>query len=109
MSALGWQRRLDQASTREAVVEIVNDFLALWTHAEIVQLPHDCAPGNMDNADQVSDYALKLARRHTIGVGDLSGMHRMATFFTKAALRIFQIDEALPRTRSSKHEGGRAP
>ena len=47
----------------------------------------------MADAGQITDYALKLAHRQTGGIGDLSAMHRMETFFTKAALRIYKINE----------------
>jgi hypothetical protein len=107
MSALGWQHRLDEASTTDAVVRVVNDFLALWTPEEIALLPADCKPGVFDNTEQVNHYALKLARRHTIGIGEVSAMHRMATFFTKAALRAFQINEVFRDVRNDER-GGRA-
>jgi hypothetical protein len=109
MSIAGWQHRLDEASTPEDVVDVVHDFLALWKQEDIEELPFDCRPGGMASAAQVNSYALKLARRHTIGIGDVSAMHRMATFFTKAALRLYQINEEgfsdVPRER---REGGRA-
>jgi hypothetical protein len=103
MSIAGWQHRLDEASTHEAVVRIVDDFLALWRADEIAQLPPDCRPGVIGNAAEVNNYAMKLARRHTIGNGDATEMHRMAIFFTKAALRLFEIKDKIylemPRAR----------
>jgi hypothetical protein len=108
MSAAAWQNRLDEASTRDEVVLVVQDFLALWKPEEIAQLPADCLPGTIEDADQVNSYALKLARKHTIGTGDVSPLHRMATFFTKAALRVFQINDLSVQVRAEKREGGRA-
>jgi hypothetical protein len=108
MSAAAWQDRLNEASTREEVVLVVQDFLALWKPEEIAQLPPDCMPGTMEDAAQVNSYALKLAHRHTIWIGDVSALHRMATFFTKAALRVFQINDLSAQVRSEKREGGRA-
>jgi hypothetical protein len=108
MSAVAWQDRLNEASTREDVVLVVQDFLALWNTEEIAQLPSDCVPGTIENAAQVNSYALKLARRHTIWIGDVSALHRMATFFTRAALRVFQINDISAQVRAEKREGGRA-
>ena len=93
MSPSGWQQRLNDAFTKEDVVGIVHDFLALWSREEIAQLQSDCVPGRIVHADDVNTYALKLAYRHTLETGDASAMHRMATFFTRAALRIFELDD----------------
>jgi hypothetical protein len=108
VSALVWQHRLEEAATAEAVLHVVNDFLAPWTPEEIAQLPADCRPGVFEDTEQVNLYALKLARRHTIGIGEVSVMHRMATFFTKAALRAFQINEAFLGDMPSRERDGRA-
>jgi hypothetical protein len=108
VSAAGWQRRLNEASTEEDVVLVVNEFLASWKAEEIAQLPLDCKPGVIENAAEVNSYALWLAHRHTIGVGDVSAMHRMATYFTRAALRIFQINEVLSEVQGDKSQDGRA-
>jgi hypothetical protein len=107
MSSIGWQGRLDEASTKEDVVSVVNDFLVLWTREDIALLPADCKPRMVDNADEVNTYALKLARGYTFAIGEVSPMHRMASFFTKAALRMFQIEEVFRAVQGDKGEGGR--
>jgi len=93
MSPAGWQQRLNDAFTKKDVIDVVHDFLARWSREEIAQLQPDCKPGRMVHPDDVNTYALKLAYRHTLESGDSSAMHLMATFFTRAALRIFEIDE----------------
>lgn len=105
MSPAEWQHRLDQADTKEGVVAVVNDFLALWSIEDLGQLPTGFEPGTFNNSEQVKSYALKLARRHTIGVGEMSTMHRMATFFTKAALRIFKINEDFSEDAERRESG----
>ena len=109
MSAFGWQRRLDDASTSQEVVDIANDFLALWTRDELAQLPPDCKPEQVRDAGQLNTYALKLAHRDTIAPGGISSLHRMATFFTKAALRIFQIKDNVLAEHGERRGGGHAP
>jgi hypothetical protein len=93
MSPAGWQQRLNDVFTKEGVVEVVHDFLAHWPREEITKLEADCKPGRMVHPDDVNTYALKLAYRHTLETGDTSAMHRMATFFTRAALRIFELED----------------
>ena len=106
MSGSGWQRRLNDAATKEEVVAVANDFLAQWTPEDMALIPDDCQPHPMEDTDQINSYALKLARRDTIAPGHVSALHRMATFFTKAALRVFQIDDLFPPP--GKHHNGRA-
>jgi hypothetical protein len=107
MSSHVWQRRLDAAMTSDSVVLVVNEFLILWTPDELARLPLDCAPGRFNTSEQVKSYALKLARRHMIGEDDASALHRMATFFTRAALRIFKINEQPSEADADRRESGR--
>jgi hypothetical protein len=88
----GWQSRLDEASTKDDVVGVCKEFLALWTAEELAQLPASCQPKAAIAAEEVNYYALTLIRQSDIG--DRSSaplLHRMSTFFTKAALRLAQI------------------
>ena len=113
MTTAGWQRRLDEASTQEEVVLVVNDFLAVWTRDEIATLSEDCRPGPIENAQNVNAYALKLA--HYQLSADLRAspeLRRMTSFLTKAALRIYQIlehtGEFAPETPAADRGTGRA-
>lgn len=101
---MGWQRRLSEASTPEEVVVVANEFLSQWSREELAELPNDCKPGAMADARQLTDHALKLAHRHTVGIGDLSALHRMETFFTKAALRVYRIEEILATMRGREEQ-----
>jgi hypothetical protein len=92
MSAIGWQQRLEQASCEEDVVDVCRDFLAPWTPEEIAQLPASCRPGDHFASGDVTRYALKLIG--VLGIGNRATapmLHRMSTFFTRAALRVGQI------------------
>jgi hypothetical protein len=92
MPAIGWQKRLDEASTLEEVVDVCRDFLVLWKPAELAELGVDFRPAQHLEVGDVSPYALKLLMK--MGVGDRATapmLHRMSTFFTKAALRLADI------------------
>jgi hypothetical protein len=93
MTTIGWQGRLNEAPTREAVVGVVGEFISILADTEIGELPADCRPGPMDDAQQVTVFALMLAHRHNGDPKAAPALHRLATFFTKAALRIYQIGE----------------
>jgi hypothetical protein len=102
MTTIGWQGRLTEAPTQEAVVAVVRDFVAVVTPAEVAQLPADCHPGPMESPQHVTVFALMLAHRHNGDAKSAPVLHRVATFFTKAALRIYQIGERAHEVASER-------
>lgn len=87
-----WQERLDAASSGAEVVDIARDFIATVTPEETAQLPLECRPGKLVDAQDISDFAFTLVRRSCADdfLGDIN-LLRMATFFTRASLRLSQI------------------
>jgi hypothetical protein len=107
MSATGWQGRLNAASNEEDVVTVCRDFLGLWTPEEIAQLPATCWPRRDLDWHDVNPFAMKLIQH--IDIGDRISapmLHKLSTFFTKAALRLAQIT-APKAEASSKQEESR--
>ena len=60
MPAIGWQKRLDEASTLEEVVDVCRDFLVLWKPVELAELGVEFRPAQHLEVDDVNPYALKL-------------------------------------------------
>jgi hypothetical protein len=92
MSTIGWQGRLNEASSQEDVVFVCRQFLGLWTPQEIAELPEVCRPKDRLDVDDVNPYAIMLIWH--LGIGDRATapmLHRMSTFFTRAALRLAEI------------------
>jgi hypothetical protein len=89
LTSIGWQGRLNECVEPHEVVMTAKDYLAQWTPAEIASLPEPCRPGRLVDADDVSNYALELARAQCEGVSPL--VDKMAVFMTSAALRLAQI------------------
>jgi hypothetical protein len=107
MLTLAWQGRLDEASSEDAVVVVCRDFLALWTPKELAELPAICLPQVIVEGDEVNTYALKLIRH--LGVGDRASapmLHRMSTFFTRAALRLAQMRAHMPEIPAKQRNSG---
>jgi hypothetical protein len=92
ITVIGWQGRLNEASTPEDVVKVARDFLARWLPHELQRLPAECLPGKIVDADDVNQYALTLVQRSCAGdrMGD-GLLQQMAAFFTRASLRLAQI------------------
>lgn len=92
MSAIGWQGRLNEASTTDDVAVVCREFLASLRPDQIAELAPSCRPNEPLEVRHISPYALTLIRQ--LGIGDRSTapvLHEVTTFFTKAALRLAQI------------------
>jgi hypothetical protein len=91
MSRIGWQGRLDEASTPHEVVDVSRDFLASWSLEEIVTMPAASRPWKIVDADDVNSYAIQLAQAHCATGAASAPLDRMAAFFSNASLRITQM------------------
>ena len=92
MSAIGWQGRLNEASTTDAVAAVCREYLGTVTSTAMAELAASCRPPEPLEARDISPFALRLIRQ--LGIGNRSTaptLHEMTTFFTKAALRLAQI------------------
>ena len=95
MTSSGWQGHLNGASTQRDVVSVCNQFLTMWSAAELAELSEACRPKDILSLEDVSPYAVKLVLQ--LGDGDsvtAPMLARMSTFFTKAALRLAEIRAA---------------
>ena len=105
MSAIGWQGRLNDASTEEAIALVCRRYLDLWTPEQLAELPGSCRPrAELDSGD-VEPYAVRLIRQ--LGVGDRATaplLYTLTTFFTKAALRMVQLREQSGLAPSQRKE-----
>ncbi len=90
---VAWQGRLNEAATGDEVAAVAREFLAQLGGEVLAQLPQDVRPGTVSNAKNVVYYALKLAHTEIGDARSAPVLHGLSTFFTKAALRIVQIDE----------------
>lgn len=89
LSAIGWQGRLNECLDEHDVVQTVRDYLARLEPEEIASLPEGCRPGRFVDAQDVSDFALQLARAQCDSGEPL--VDKMAAFMTNASLRLAQI------------------
>lgn len=96
----GWQERLSAATRAEHVVDVARDFCAMITPEEASQLPADCRPGKLVDAQDVSDYAYVLVRLSCADEHLTNPiLLKLATFFTRASLRLSQITADLAASR----------
>lgn len=94
-ASIGWQGRLAAATSREAVVDVARDFLALVGPEEVARMPVDCRPVKLVDGEDVANYAVALARRSCDS--DCFNDHdlqRIAAFFGDALGRLSQLTPA---------------
>ena len=106
-----WLDGLKTATTVAELLEVVRQFVGAWPPAKIQELPPAYRPRRLESAEDVSSYALVLARAQLKGDHQAPHLHAMAIFFTDAAMRISealtvpQRAEALRRFVADEEEG----
>jgi hypothetical protein len=90
LRALGWQGQLEHADRPEAVLSLARDYFAQISPEEVAQLPEDCRPVRLVDADDVANYAFELARHQAAGDGP-EVLQKLATFFADASIRLSQL------------------
>lgn len=90
LRALGWHGQLDQAERPEAVLNVARDYLAQISPEEVAQLPEDCRPARLVDAEDVAAYAFELAR-HQASSGGPEVLNKLAAFFADASMRVSQL------------------
>ncbi len=89
-TAISWQDRLDDAFTEAEVVGVVRDYVARLSLAEIELLPERCRPGRIHGAEDLSEYALELAR--TEGSDEnAERVRRLSAFLSSATMRLSRV------------------
>ena len=98
-----WQSRLNLAPGADEVLALCREFIAECTHHDLAQLAAACKPVPCRDVAEVHQYALALIRHAAIG--DRFGapaVHRLSTFFTRAALRLMELE---PQAEEQRRRG----
>jgi hypothetical protein len=98
---LSWQDNLDTAATEGEVVSIAKDFIAQFSPREIEDLPQLCRPGKFFEANDVTSFAFALVRQECDDPDTAELLHRLASFFANASIRLSQI---MARPSTSENE-----
>jgi len=85
---------LEDADSEREVVGVVKEYLARLGPAELATLPEDCWPGRIVDRDDISEYALRVARRRALSSQSLANdalLDRIANLLTHAASRVAML------------------
>ena len=94
--------RLRTAASERDVVELARDYLGEWLPEEIGRLPPECRPVKLRDGDDLSTFAVNLARATTsfeIEPEDLRMVEELDAFIGSACRRMAEIQ----RRRSVAH------
>jgi hypothetical protein len=92
-----WRNLIRASEHEDEVLTLVRDHMARWSPEEIARLPHDCRPGRIRDAHDVSQWAYQLASNHCAGNArgeDEATLERMLEFVTQAAIRLSELKSA---------------
>lgn len=98
-----WRNLLRESAHEDEVLTLVRDHMARWSPEEIARLPHDCRPGRIRDADDISHWAYQLASNHcarTMRGEDEPLLERMLELVTQAAVRLSELKAEAPKNLS---------
>ena len=104
-----WRTHLKSASTQEAVVALVGDYLREWGPEEIAALPPGSWPGAIGDRSDIMSCMFRIGEIHSRFRGapaSLMRLQELLLFFTHAAVRVTQI--AATAEHSPANEDSRA-
>src|SRR5687768_3987283 len=94
--SVSWQDRVAAAETVDDLVRVANEYLAMWSPAELSRLPTECRPGRLSDAEDVAFYAYTLIRQQCSSSDSSNELHRMAAFFSTVSQRQSQVMAGRP-------------
>ena len=81
---------------------MARDFVAQFLPYELATLPEHCRPRKMRDSSDITEYAFAVVRhRCDDGDGATGTAHRLADFFSHAAVRLSQIHRTNAQTDTS--------
>ena len=89
-----WRTHLKSATTEEAVVALVRDYLGEWDAEEIASLPESAWPGAIADRGDIMSSMFRIGEVHSKFRGSAAALMRLQElllFFTHAAVRVTQI------------------
>ena len=89
-----WQKQLGEAHEGEAVIALVNRYLASWTPEDLRELPEGCARARVEDVEDIRRCAVHLSEVYCDAHAETSPQHRqMLAFFMAALERLTQIQK----------------
>ena len=91
MDSHSWARKVEEASTPDAVVALVRDYIASRDGQEMKRLPRECSPPQQISREQIADFAYRLAAYHGHD-DDARLVQRLSSVVSRAAVRLAELE-----------------
>jgi hypothetical protein len=89
-----WRTHLKSATTEQAVVALVRDYLGEWDREEVASLPDAAWPTTIRSRTDIMSWMFRIGEIHSKFRGPAAALMRLQElllFFTHAAVRVTQI------------------
>ena len=86
-----WARKVEEASSTDAVVALVRDYIASRDGQEMKRLPRECSPPQQISREQIADFAYRLAAYHGHD-DDARLVQRLSSVVSRAAVRLAELE-----------------
>ena len=87
--------RLDKLlhlTSEDEVVELVRVYLGSWRPEELAEIPAQCRPGKVRDAEDVGDCAYELTKARIAANGPQALLVEMETFFAQACTKLSELE-----------------
>jgi hypothetical protein len=106
-----WRTHLKSATTAQAVVALVRDYLGVWDREEVASLPDEAWPTAIRNRSDIMSWMFRIGEIHGKFRGSAAALMRLQElllFFTHAAVRVTQIAASREHPPANEDEATRS-
>jgi hypothetical protein len=99
MRAGRWRNELDATLNDKDVLNVARDYVAFLAADELLSLPNDLKPGQLESCAEIADWALRLVQASLSLNSEMAGtelLREMSEFFAAASARLSEL-HAKPR------------
>ena len=94
--------KLLEVTSEEDVVELVRVYLGSWRPEELAEIPAQCRPGKVRDAEDVGDCAYELSKARIAASGPQPLLVEMETVFAQACSRLSELEARESRRARSE-------
>ena len=96
MDSPSWAKKVEEASSPDAVIALVREYLDSRDGQEMRRLPRECVPPPQLGREQIADFAYRLAAYH--GHDDNARLvQRLSSVVSRAAVRLAELERRSDR------------
>ena len=96
MDSHSWAKKVEEASSPDAVIALVREYLESRDGQEMQRLPRECVPPRELGREQIADFAYRLAAYHGHDE-DSRLVQRLSSVISRAAVRLAELERRADR------------